>query len=341
MTDATIECISVDLPKTIAMLTARAAGDVKPVPLCLVDKPWTEATDALGGGLWPGLYVVVGATGCGKTQLGLSLALGAALQGCPVGHIGIDIGSYELIARCTGLLASKPWSALYTGKSSRDDMSAMEQSAAELQGLPFFSFPGEPLEWPADWIEAVAHRLTKEAQERNIDTRKNPPLVVLDYLQLVGAPQDGTHKPDIYERIELAVRHASHTARKHGIAIVAISSTARHNTKSLRVGVDDAMPDAAELIGTGKESPFIELLADGVFVVVEHTDAKPSSGNSERLITLALAKTNNDSEQHLRLAFDGSKFRPVSDDELKKWSGVCKRGASKPRSDYKSWQRRW
>lgn len=341
MTDATLKCLSIDLGKTIEMLKARRTGDVNPVPLRLVDKSWTEAADALGGGLWPGLYVVVGATGCGKTQFGLSLALGAALQGCPVGHIGIDISSVELTARCAGLLASKQWSAFYTGKASRDDMSAIEQSVANLQRLPFVCFPGESLKWPADWMDAVAHRLHKEAQDLNIDTRKNPPLIVLDYLQLVGASQNGTHKPDIYERIELAVRHASHTARKHGVVIVAISSTARHNYKTLRVSADDTMPEAIEFIETGKETPFIELIARGVFVMIEHTDAKPSSGNSERLITLALAKTDNDSNKHLRLAFDGSEFRPVSDDELKKWSGVCKRGASKSRSEYKSWQRRW
>ena len=64
----------------------RASGAERALPL-----PWSSVTDALGGGLWSGLHVVVGSTGAGKSQLTLQMALHAAEQGIPVLYCGLEL----------------------------------------------------------------------------------------------------------------------------------------------------------------------------------------------------------------------------------------------------------
>lgn len=327
--------VGAGVSEILAIFAERATGESKPVPLRLVDKPWLEASEVLGGGLWPGLYVLVGGTGSGKTQLGLSLALGAALAKSPVAYVNLDsMQEVELEARLCGLVAGQPWSDLYLGrmKPNRDYESLLE-------GLPFFVVEGDALKWAPDQLATVAQELVTKAEARGVDVKKHRPLIVLDYLQLCGQPQAAKDPLDIYDRTEMAARYARHIAKQHGVAIIAISSTARKNYDTLRISASDTMPDPATLVGMSKESEFVELVADGVFVMLEHTDAKSPTPARERLLTLSLAKHTSGPEANLHLAFDGSQFRPVSRSELQNWSGVCKRGAAK--TEYKNWRKSW
>lgn len=335
------------VPKAMQTLRDRATGKLKPVPLRLVHEPWTAAEDALGGGLWPGLYVVVGATGTGKTQLCLSLALGAALEGCPVAYIGLELDDEGIVARLVGLLASRPWSGLYTGqqKANRDGLPMVDdpvvmQAEKDLGALPFLMVDGEALKWSPLWLADAAQRLVKEAQDRNIDVGLHPPVIVLDFLQLVGTPMPGD-RVDLRQRIQEAAVKARQIARDNKVVVIAVSSTARGNVEALRIGQDAPLPHPATLVGTGKESGEIEYSCDGVLVLVEHPDAKelqaeetekrraaeglsPAEATPNGLVSVVLAKFRAGKTTRLWLTFDGSKHEAVSDEKLKKWTGVHK-----------------
>lgn len=318
------------VPKAMQTLRDRATGKLKPAPLRLVHEPWTEAEDALGGGLWPGLYVIVGATGTGKTQLCLSLALGAALEGCPVAYVGLELDDEGIVARLVGLLASRPWSGLYTGqqKANREGLSMVDDPAVmraekELGTLPFLMVDGEALKWSPLWLADVARSLVKEAQERNIDVGLHPPVIVLDFLQLVGTPMPGD-RLDLRQRIQEAAVKARQIARDNKVVMIAVSSTARGNVEALRIGQDAPLPHPATLVGTGKESGEIEYSCDGVLVLAEHPDAKETEATPKGLVSVTLAKFRAGKTTRLWLTFDGSKHEALSDEKLKKWTGVHK-----------------
>ena len=95
----------------IARMFDRAQGRERPLIL-----PWPEANDALGGGLWPGLHVLVGNTGSGKSQWSLQVALHAAQsRDVPVLYLGLELGQTDLVARLLGLISRQRWSDLYLG----------------------------------------------------------------------------------------------------------------------------------------------------------------------------------------------------------------------------------
>jgi KaiC/GvpD/RAD55 family RecA-like ATPase len=318
------------VPGVVEELRDRATGKRKPVPLRLVlngeAQPWTDAEAALGGGLWPGLYVLVGATGTGKTQLCMSLALGAAMGGSPVAYIGLELDDPGVVSRLLGLLASRPWSALYLG-AAKDRMEtptpaidepAVQEAAQRLSDLPFQLVEGDPMGFAPEWLAEVAQQLVSIAAERGIDTQLHPPLIVLDFLQLVGDPMPSadTHSPrslDMRQRIQQASYRAREIARRHGVAVLAVSSTARESAKALRIENNKTLPYPGELVGTGKESGEIEYSADGVMVLVEH-----GGEGRDKLVYVALAKVRAGQPGWLRLWFDGAKHRPATEAEFER-----------------------
>ena len=74
------------LPDSMRHLQRRADKEELPVPT-----PWKCVNRELGGGLWPGLHVLVGNTGTGKSQWALQLALHAAEQGTHVCYVGLEL----------------------------------------------------------------------------------------------------------------------------------------------------------------------------------------------------------------------------------------------------------
>ena len=252
------------VPSAVEVLHDRATGKRKPVPLRLVvDKqaqPWADAEAALGGGLWPGLYVLVGASSAGKTQLCVSLALGAAMAGNPVAYIGLDTNDSEFVCRSLGLLTSRSWRDVYRGtetftettgtsdfmamlmteKPTSFDMPSKQRAVQQLTELPISFVDGSTASWTPDQIETVAQQLVATAAERGIDTQLHPPLIVLDSLQLVG---DAPNRPlDVRQRMNEATLKARQVANKYGVAVLAISSVARTTAKLLKSDNDRGNP---------------------------------------------------------------------------------------------------
>lgn len=164
--------------------------------------------------------------------------------------------------------------------------------------------------WSPDRLRAVVNELEVVAQARGIDTKKNPPLVVLDFLQLVGDPDTADRSLPVRERIQHAAYQARDVARRHGAVVLAVSSTSRENAARLRRSPDDPLPYPDELVGTGKESGEIEYSADGVLVMVKHsTDGDlPSAGWP---VSVAVAKLRAGRTGWLHTRFNGHRHTPA------------------------------
>ena len=279
-----------------ALLTAerRKSGLEKAFPV-----PWADYATALGGGLWPGLHLLVGGTGSGKTTFALQCALEGARAGHPVAYIGLELDASQVAMRLAGELAGISWSKFWIGKASDSEAKRFKAAADELRELPIYPISGAPGSWSASDILTIAAQLKEHAPAGK------PPLVVIDFLQLVGAEAGESHNMSLRERIGAASYRAREAARIHGVAVLAISSTSRSNNGlvsgqkiknqlswidgGFRVSDDRRRflfsPDL--LVGLGKESGEIEFAADSVTTLVK---TGLSICSPEKLCIAAVAK---------------------------------------------------
>jgi len=285
------------LDDAIRRAEARRTKEERPVSV-----PWPDLGEQLGGGLWPGLHVLVGGTGTGKSTMALQLALEAARQGTPVGYVGLELGELDVALRLLGEAAGVSWSRLYTGRATADEVSKAGARKDDLAGLPFYLELGRPNGWPAGELEVFAERMRREHPEAKPGAL--PMLIVLDFLQIVGdeTREDGrTMGLELRERIGRAAYFARDVSRRLNVAVLAVSSTARDKYGALGGDALDEIglwldkaghprvsrPDA--LVGTGKESGELEYSADSVTVAVRGPKLVTAEG-TERCVVLVTAK---------------------------------------------------
>jgi replicative DNA helicase len=330
--DAVVESIAVALVQDtfqsstdalLARLHARHAGRETPIPL-----PWPSLGKALGGGLWPGLHFVVGATGGGKSQFALQAALHAARHHVPVLYVALELAPLDLCARALGILDPRqPWSALYLGHRpvpQDPPPGAVLPAVEQLRRLPVHWAVGTPHGWSHALLAPHAAAL------RTLYPRAPTMLLVLDFAQLLTGPER-----EVRERIGAAAYAARAVARDYHAAVLMLSSVAREHYAAL---VGDARrapgkvvpPDgtargerdtplgrgpAARFVGLGKESGDTEYAADSVLVLTQEPwpDAGPPEGGTR--VHLAVAKWRAGPTSWVPLRFNGSVFtEPPSHD---------------------------
>ena len=299
---------------------ARVTGDESPVPL-----PWATLAALYGGGLWPGVHIMGGGTGVGKTAFVLQLALHAAREGVPVLYIGLEMGNMDAVARCVALLdAASPdvhASELMHGKSAEKGgvslvrLGSLEGTAtAELGDLPFELEAGDAHGWGyTQLVPRVA-----DLRERYKVAAEAPVLVVLDFLQLVDSPKDA-RREELRERITRASYQAREAVRQHNAAVLMVSSTSRENERSLRqwgdgwpaepvtvaAGKGTTELSCGSFIGIGKESGDIEYSAESLTVLAR---VGPGPGKTTR-VRVGVPKTRyGASGRHTTLLFNGSRW---------------------------------
>jgi RecA/RadA recombinase len=124
----------------IDRLRRRSTRDAPPIPL-----PFPALADALGGGLWPGLYVVAGPIASGKTQLLCSLALHAAQNGIETAVHTPAAAPAETSARLLGLSSFTAWSSLFVGDTPVDDAQVERLTSLPLEVVAAPSNPDKRL----------------------------------------------------------------------------------------------------------------------------------------------------------------------------------------------------
>lgn len=315
------------MANTILRLEARARGEERPIPL-----PWKHMAEQFGGGLWPGLHILVGGTGAGKTQFALQIALSSAKGGIPVLYISLELGELDIMSRVLGLETGRAWSDYFLGRGREPERSLAEavERCMELQNLPLYFETGIPGAWSYAELGAAAARV-REAHPEKRDRFGSriqgsaPFLVILDFLQIVGdgAPElEGARSLELRERISRASYRAREIARDMDAAVLLLSSTSRANYAKTsggalgeaRLGYDAhgvgiiENPDA--LIGLGKESGDIEYAADTVTVLARW----PERLHEEASIIAATAKQRPGVARWTELSFNGSRFAEPRDE---------------------------
>ena len=186
-----------------------------------------------------------------------------AQNGSPVLYVGLEMDELQVGSRLLGAVHKKIWAHLYLGECEEADL-----EPKQLADLPFLVLIQDPHEWSIARLgEAV-----KELLER-YPPKKCAPLVVVDFLQVIGDEESKKQRRELRELIGQAAYQARKLRRK-GVATLLISSTARNNYPLLSgtKDKDDTKWKIGEgspghLVGTGKESGDIEYSADSVLVL--------------------------------------------------------------------------
>ena len=323
--------------------------------------PWPSVNARMGGGLWPGMHVVVGGTGTGKSQWAMQVSLDAARAGVPVLVLSLELDALGVFARAASFftqdkarkarddgsaLPAVKWSAFYTGGRASTPEKTERDRARVREALPHVLPAMEAL--PLHWYEAPPHGLPHtEIAALAADLRAlhpehtGPVLVVVDFLQLVaGAPRDDG-RPDPREDSITRVSRASYAcravARECSAVVLVLSSTSRANEKDTRIKAreEPAKPPsralASTFVGFGKESGDVEFSADSVLVLCpEETPEAPSSARPSwmkpgRPVHLAVAKLRAGAPGWCELRFNGSRFieAPSTPRDGEAWCEKC------------------
>lgn len=291
----------------LEMMIRRAEGTERPIPL-----PFDGLGDLLGGGLWPGAHVVTGPTATGKTALALQVALCAARAGSPVLYVGLELDTAQIVTRLLSQILSEQdarpvhWSSLYLGK----DRGALERAVIAsdaLSQLPIHVEEAPPGGWSASTLVPRVQAL----REAHPDCT-GAPIVVLDFLQLVG-PEPDSRRDELRERVGRAAYAGRQCARQHGAAVLMLSSISRAAAKELGLlGKQGELGrgDPADYVGLGKESGDIEFSADTVIALAREPKSE-SETQGPTLVHLAIAKQRAGAPAWFLLRFNGSWFEPA------------------------------
>ena len=280
-----------------------------------VATPWESVNSILGGGLWPGFHVIVGATGAGKSQIALQLALHAAkAEGIPCLYLALELDGFGLFCRASALVSQGrqfppvQWSELYTGKAPLPLF-----AAGELGALPFHWCEAPPHGFPYDDVLPAI-----EAVCSLYPNHKGPVFVVLDFLQLVASPPGV--REELRERIGRAAYQCRGAARDMNAVVIALSSTARPSkgaSDPLYVTPSEngrvKLPPLHDLVGLGKESGDVEYSADSVLVLCREAWPKGDGGKAERpkggtRVHIGAAKLRAGVPGWAHLSFNGTSF---------------------------------
>lgn len=203
------------------------------------------------------------------------------------------------------------WSSLYFGKVPLETLVALhDRFGPELAALPIHVETADAIGWSYLHLRALAEQY-------------RPRFLVLDYSQLVS-PAPGKRREELRETIGNVAKVARDMARRQGLTVLALSSTARSNYGAVdgaSTEPDDAsgsgkksakaLPlgegDAARLISLGKESGEIEFTADVVLALARARDQQEEG--AERVMWLAIAKGRGHGTGWVKMLFDGSHFR--------------------------------
>lgn len=292
----------------LTRLLARARKEEKPIPV-----PWESLRKNLGGGLWPGMHVLVSGTGAGKTQFALQLALHAAEHGTPVAYVALELDRLQVVTRLLALRStSLYWSELYRGEAGEERVFEAAQLADGMTDLPLYIEEGSPGRWPASNLETLAKAMRTAHPEETPGAV--PMLIVLDFLQLVG-PNESNQRADLRERIGSAAYYARDIASKMNAAVLLVSSTARSNYGLAAGGGDKPTHDLHAngsasgtdgLVGLGKESGEIEYAADSLFVAIRRGEVECDKGGAIAFVT---AKIRAGVPHWTAFAFNGVRYR--------------------------------
>lgn len=272
----------------IAGLLESAENNVKN---CAISTGFMEIDDILGGGLYPGLYVVGAVSSLGKTSFVLNVCDNIAKQGHDVVIFSLEMAAEELMAKSI----SRETFELCNRKYGKGNYNKAKDTRDILAGNRWQKFDGVDVEVIYDAtteyaeyakrimiIEGVGDIGVKELRaslEKHIELTGKRPVVMVDYLQILAPYNErGTDK----QNNDKAILELKKMSRDFSIPIIVISSFNRENyTKPVNMAAY-------------KEAGSIEYSADvAIALQYEGMDYKQNEKADDRAVRIAKLEADN------------------------------------------------
>lgn len=217
--------------------------------------PWPDV-DRLITGLAPGRLVVIGARpGVGKSVAGTNLALHFADHHDHAALIAsMEMPTLEVTQRLVAAKARVNLTNLSAGSMSEQQWASVQQHFNAINDLPIFI--EDAAAQTVTSIRAAARDVARE--------RRDLALIVVDYLQLMRAPEAGP-KASRVEKLGEISRGLKTLARETGACVVAMAQVNREGVKA------GAKPTMSDL----RESGSIEADADQVILLHRPSNETP------------------------------------------------------------------
>jgi len=285
--------------EAVSEVERRATGKRRMVPV-----PWGDLAALYDGGLRPGVHVLTGGTGVGKTGWALRVAREAAGRGFPVLYAGLELDRVSILARLAAQARNDgtSWASLDwpRGEDPDDRVRALRTTARELDRLPFYVSEPPAMGWSVDDLRREVEHVRRAEPDLLADGF--PVFVVIDFLQLVGPGEDvdGRTHPDDRD-LRGRIRRAAYTTRQltrdGDVCALLVSSVARSAYDEVVIDPEKQPPAPAALVGLGKESGEIEYAAHTVTCLAR------TKGTSD--VWAVVAKNRTGRTGYAALDFDG------------------------------------
>ncbi|HEX7918132.1 MAG TPA: DnaB-like helicase C-terminal domain-containing protein [Gemmatimonadales bacterium] len=221
----------------------------------------------LGGGLRRrDLVLLAGDIGSGKSSLALGIALRSALAGTPVLFLSGEMSEERLMERALAIEGRAAVDELRTGKLDDQRRAEVGAAAVRLRSMPLV-------------VRPLIGRSFDEI-ETAMKVVPRPALVVVDYLQLVPAPQETRDQEDA---LVLATRALKGLALAEDVAVLAVAQL-----PALMATREDPRPTLDDLGGRGQ----VKQHADVVLGLYREEMYRPGGG-MEGATELIIGKNRN------------------------------------------------
>lgn len=251
--------------------------------------------DEITGGLQPGLTILSGGPGIGKTTLALQIGADAASEGVPVLYVTFENSPRQLVLKGMGRVGDvNPQDVRRGTVPLKETKAAARKWKEKARRLAFIEgrsdlSPGQ--------IRGKARRLLARYQADRC-------LVVVDYLQLYAkAANELDNSEGLRERVEQMGQRLRELSMQLRSPVLAISSQSRSAGYSGGGSAD---------LDTLKESGDLEYGADVVAILTEPDDRQATDPASP--VNLTVAKNRNGETGRVELIFrpDRGTMRPES-----------------------------
>jgi replicative DNA helicase len=256
--------------------------DVTGVPTGFTDLD--KMTSGLQGG---DLVIIAGRPSMGKTSLAMNIAEHVAIeQGLPVAVFSMEMGAVQLAMRMLGSVGMLDQHRMRTGKLLADDWPRVTHAVQRMQDAQLYIDETPALS--SVEVRARARRLARTCSKLG--------LIVIDYLQLMGASSAGENRATEISEISRSLKAL---AKELDCPVIALSQLNR----SL-----EQRPNRRPVMSDLRESGAIEQDADLILFIYRdevYNPDSPDKGTAEIII----GKQRNGPIGTVRLTFQGSSTR--------------------------------
>jgi replicative DNA helicase len=253
----------------------------------------SKLDDALDGWQCGRLYVLGGRTGMGKSIVGLNVAMGLARNGFGVDFLSLEMPTEEQAMRCLLCAARVPHWRVKRAQMAPEHWSAMTAEVGAMCKWPWVwdDRGGVGVEWIAQHASRTADRLKARGATLHA--------VVVDHVQKIKGANERAPR---HEQMKWIVDGLKQLAKRDSLCVIAL---AQINRSTEARGTKDHRPRMADL----REAGSVEEEADAVGLLYRDDYYAAEGGERTNVLEVALPKIRGGEPAHVKLRFDGARYR--------------------------------